>query len=131
MSCDYALWYPDRRLTNAEAGALYHALCDSRTDGVVPNPAIAAFYAELTSIHPEIDTIPEEKVGDTDLCPWSIAFDRSPGHLIICCVWPKANYVGDLLGRLAKKHGLALYDPQSERITYPDDSPRPWWKFWG
>jgi hypothetical protein len=131
MSCDHAVWYPSARLTDAEAGALYHALCDGRTEGVVPHPAIAAFYEELTSIHPEIDDVPGKKVDDGDPCPWSIAFDRSDAHLIICCVWPKANYVGDLLRRLAKKHGLALYDPQSERVVYPDDLPRRWWKFWG
>jgi hypothetical protein len=28
--------------------------------------------------------------------------------------------VGDFVGRLAVKHGLAVYDPQEETITYPD-----------
>lgn len=34
------------------------------------------------------------------------------------------------------RHGLALYDPQSGRVWYPDDadevsSEKPWWKAWG
>jgi hypothetical protein len=28
----------------------------------------------------------------------------------------------NLVQGLARKHGLALYDPQSERVTYPDSS---------
>jgi hypothetical protein len=40
----------------------------------------------------------------------------------MCCVWSKASYVHELVQVLARKHGLALYDPQSERATYPDGS---------
>ena len=132
MSCDYAVWFPHKRLSNGDAGQLYVALCDGDTSGVQAHPAIGAFLAELTATHPQIDDVAEEEIGNHDLCPWSVAFDQSSGHLIMCCVWPKADYVGQLLGDLARKHGLALYDPQSERISYPDDAPnsKPWWKVW-
>lgn len=132
MSCDYAVWYPHKRLSDVEAGALYLALCDGDTSGVREHPAVDAFYAELVAKHPQIDDLPEGQLDDHDLCPWSIAFDRSPGHLIMCCVWSKADDVGDLLKTLAIKHGLALYDPQSDRIHYPDapGPARPWWKPW-
>lgn len=133
MSCDHAVWFPHKRLSDAEAGALYVALCDGDTSGVRGHPAIEAFYAELVAKHPEIDEIAEDQVGDHDLCPWSIAFDRSEGHILMCCVWSKADYVSELLKSLAAKHGLALYDPQSERIHYPGEAAaasRPWWKLW-
>jgi hypothetical protein len=116
------VWYPDKRIANGEAGKLYMRLCDSDTSGVVPHPAIDAFYAELTARHPEIDTIPEEKIDDHDYCPWSCKLDHSPGHVIMACVWPEATYVGQLVQELARKHGLALYDPQSDVVTYPDGS---------
>jgi predicted nucleic acid-binding protein len=122
MSCDLGVWYPQRRMQNKEAGELYSRLCEGDTSGVTPNPAIDAFYAELTSKHPEIDAIPEEKAGDLDYCPWSCKLDRSPGHVIMSCVWPKATYVGDLVKELAREHGLAVYDPQSDVVTYPDGS---------
>ena len=83
-------------------------------------------------MHPQIDDISDEQVDDHDLCPWSIAFDRSPGHLVMCCVWSKADYVTELLKTLANKHGLALYDPQSESIHYPGGEltkETSWWKF--
>lgn len=115
-----AVWSTRRRLTDAEAGALYGQLCGSVVDGVVSHPGIEAFYSELTAKHPEIDTVPDERIDDTDYCPWSVAFDRSPGHLVMCCVWSKAEYVDGLVRRLARKHGLAVFDPQSGKIQYPD-----------
>jgi hypothetical protein len=133
MSCDHAVWFPHKRLSNAEAGALYLALCDGDTSVVQAHPAVDAFYEELVAKHPQIDDISDDQVDDHDLCPWSIAFDRSPGHLIMCCVWSKADYVGALLKSLAAKHDLALYDPQSESIHYPSSraaESRPWWKLW-
>jgi len=122
MSFDLAVWYPEKRISDEEARELYVRLCDSDTSGVVAHPAVDAFYAELTAKHPEIDTIPEERIDDHDYCPWSCRLERSPSHVITCCVWPKATYVGQLVESLARKHGLAVYDPQSDRVTYPDGS---------
>jgi hypothetical protein len=122
MSFDLGVWYPQKRIGNKEAGELYVRLCDSDTTGVIPHPAVDAFYAELTAKHPEIDTIPKERIGDYDYCPWSCKLDYSPGHVIMACVWSKATYVHQLAQELGRKHGLALYDPQSDRVTYPDRS---------
>lgn len=122
MSFDLAVWYPQRRLSNKEATELYLRLCDGDIRGLVPHPAIDAFYSELMARHPEIDTIPEEQAGDTDYCPWSCRLDRSPGHVVMCCVWSKATDVGQLVETLARKHGLVVYDPQSETVIYPDGS---------
>jgi hypothetical protein len=90
----------------------------------------------LTEKHPEIDTVPEDRLDDHEYCPWSAALDRSPGHVIMPCVWSKADYVTGLVHELARKHGLAVYDPQSDRVTYPDEATSPgdgkrrWWKVW-
>lgn len=139
-SCDFGVWWPSRELDDAAAGKVYVALCEGDTTGVEPSPAIDDFYRELTSMHPEIDDVPEGDVDNVALCPWSIAFDRSPGHVIMSCVWSKAEYVEKLIKRLASKHGLAVFDPQAERIVYPGKgatrrssatgSRRPWWRFW-
>jgi hypothetical protein len=136
MSCDFGVWFPHKRLSSKEAGELYLRLCEDDINGVQPHPAVEAFYNELTAKHPEIDTIPEDRIDDHDYCPWSCALDRSGRHVIMACVWSKADYVTGFVHDLARKHGLAVYDPQSERITYPDGSPaaadgrRPWWRFW-
>src|SRR5262249_53503412 len=78
------------------------------------------FYAELIASHPERNAVPEDKVGDYDYCPWSCELDHSPGHVIVNCVWSKARYVGRFVETLARKHGLVVYDPQSEKVIYPD-----------
>lgn len=120
MSFDLAVWYPAKRFSNKEATELYLRLCDGDTSGVLPNPAVDAFYNELIASHPEIDRIPDDKVGDYEYCPWSCKLDRSPGHIIMNCVWSKATYVGQLVESLARKHGLVVYDPQSEKVVYPE-----------
>lgn len=132
MSCDYSVWHTTLRLSAAEAGKLHVRLCEGDTSEVAPHPGIDSFYKELTAQHPEIDDVPEDQLDNKDLCPWSVAFDRSDGHIIMCCIWPKADYVGSLVSRLATKHGLVFYDPQSERVTYPGEvqASKPWWKFW-
>jgi len=120
MSFDLAVWYPNQRINNKEAGELYVGLCDSDASGVLPHPSVDAFYAELTAKLPEIDKVPAEKINNHDFSPWSCKLDHSTGHLIMSCVWPKATDVHKLVQDLARKHGLALYDPQSDVITYPD-----------
>ena len=120
MSCDFFVWYPQEQISNAQATKLYLRLCDGDASALVPHPSIDAFYAELTARHPEIDAVPEDKAGDYDCCPWSCKLDFSPSYILMCCVWSKADYVGQLVESLAHKHGLAVYDPQSEKAIYPD-----------
>jgi hypothetical protein len=121
MSCDFAVWHTSRRLNNDEADRLYGELCDGITAGVFPHPAIDQFYSELTARYPEIDDVPEDRVDDMDYSPWSCSMDRSPGHLIISCIWSKADEVSRLIRELARKHGLSVFDPQMGKIFYPDD----------
>lgn len=132
MSCDYAVWHTQERLDAQQAAKLHERLCDGDTSGVAPHPGIARFHAELTALHPELDDCPEDRLDDKEFCPWSAEMDRSEGHVILSCIWPRADAVGELVRRLATQHGLAFYDPQSEFIQYPGESPTrvPWWKFW-
>src|SRR5690242_16224790 len=113
MSYDLGVWYPYERLSDEEAGNLYAGLCEGTVEPPRAHPAIDAFYAELTAKHPEIDTIPDDRIGDHDYCPWSCEHDRSEGHVLIACVWSKAEYVDAFVAQLARKHWLAVFDPQS------------------
>jgi hypothetical protein len=118
-------------MTNDEATKLYVGLCKREVEDVAPHPSVEAFYRELTAKHPEIDTIPEDRLDDHDYCPWSCALDHSAGHVIISCVWSKAEYVNKFVKELARKHGLAVYDPQSSKLISPNGpADKPWWKFW-
>ncbi len=135
MSCDFAVWYPKKKLTKAEAGTVYRQLCDGRSELVKPHPSIKAFYCDITALHPEIDDVPDEDIDNEDVCPWDIAFDKSEGHLIMPCMWSKAQYVEGLVRRLARKHRLAVYDPQTGAYYPPEDgeqenNKKHWWIFW-
>ena len=92
--------------------------------------AVSDFYDELTRRWPEIDSIPEERIGDFEYCPWSCAIERSGMYVIVNCVWSKADDVASYVYQLAEKHDLVLYDPQEDRIKLPkDDKKRSWWRF--
>jgi hypothetical protein len=132
MSCDYAVWYPHTRLSDAQASELYKQLCAGITGGVQAHPAVDAFYAELTARYPPIDDTSKADADHEYLCPWSGPFIKSGGHVIMSCLWPRAEYMGTLITSLAAKHGLALYDPQTLRIKYPLKAAtrKSWWKFW-
>lgn len=119
MSFDLLVWHPDSTPDAEEALKLYTGLCEGESWMVSAHPAISRFYDDLIAKHPELDDVPEEDVDDTDLCPWSCAIDKSPGHVITCCIWTKADYVKDLVSSLARKHGLTIYDPQSDMVMPP------------
>lgn len=119
MSYDLAVWFPNQMLSDEEALQQYYELFDENIGSLIAHPAIGAFYVELCKLHPQIDDVPEERVGDFDFSPWSIAHGLAECHVMISCVWSHGNYVHDLVLRLARKHGLAMFDPQQTKIHYP------------
>lgn len=121
MSYDLAIWFPNQVLSDEQALKQYYELCDENISGLIPHPSIGSFYLELYRIHPEIDDVPEDKLGDFDFSPWSVAHDLSDRYLMLSCVWSHADYVHDLVLNLAQKHGLAVFDPQLTKIHYPTD----------
>lgn len=120
MSFDLAVWYLHERLTDEEALQTYVDICNGDISRLQPHPSIDTFYLDLASYHPEIDTVPEDKIDDFDFCPWSVAHDRSDRHTIMCSVWSKSEHVTELVHELARKHGLAVFNPQIYQISYPD-----------
>ena len=62
MSYDLAVWYPSRYFSDEEALKQYQALCDENLSGLEAHSSIEGFYLELSSIHPEIDDVPEDKI---------------------------------------------------------------------
>ena len=128
MSFDLGVW--DKQLgTTAD---IYLKLCESQLTPEGSSQALNDFYEELTRRWPELDTIPEDRVGDFDYCPWSCAIDRSGMHVIASCVWPKAQDVAVYVGKLAAERGLVLYDPQGDDIYIGGTKiakKRSWWPF--
>ena len=121
MSYDLAVWYPHELLSDEEALLIYRNICKEDISQLRPHPSIRAFYDELASLHPEIDDVPEDKSEEFDFSPWSVEHDYSDRHIIMSSVWSKADYVNKLVRELARKHELAVYNPQEYRIYYPGD----------
>ena len=120
MSCDFGVWYSETPLTSKQAATIYAALCEQWPFLEGENPAVHAFYNELTRRWPELDTVPDEKIDDKDYCPWSCAISHSGMAVVTACVWSMAGTVGSFVEELATKQKLVFFDPQSERVVLPD-----------
>lgn len=78
-----------------------------------------AFYKELTTRWPEIDTVPEEEFDNMNYCPWSCALPHSGMAVVMACVWSMAEEVEAFVKDLAKKHGLVFFGPQADTVSLP------------
>lgn len=116
MSWECAVWHCNSVKNKEDAEKLYRKLCAGDTSLIGPTQRIQDFYEELTFKHPEIDDVSEEEISDLDLCPWSVTFDKSEGHILMSCVLSKSEYVSDLIQKLARKYELSFYEPQN--ITF-------------
>jgi hypothetical protein len=120
MSFDLGVWHSDEPLTDKEAGEIYLQLCEEWPYLAGECPAVAAFYQELIEHWPEIDTVPEERVGNFDFSPWSGELCHSGMAVVMSCVWTKADDVALYVKILARKHDLLLFDPQISRVILPE-----------
>jgi hypothetical protein len=141
MSFDLAVFYTTTPLTDADALKRYIGLCDANevSKHIEPSPKVAAFVKDLTDRYPQIDDLPQDDFDDD--CPWSIGFDLSEGHVIMCMIAGISDEVLDTIIELAKKHGLVCFCPQGSIIeTAPPGlhitsgsipvKSTSWWKFW-
>ena|SRR5208337_5302636 len=120
MSFDLGVWHSEVPLTNAQAAEIYVHLCQNWPYLKGESPSIAAFYDDLIRRWPEIDTVPEEEIDNMNYCPWSCALPHSGMAVVMACVWSMAEEVEAFVKDLAKKHGLVLFDPQSDTVSLPE-----------
>lgn len=113
MGWNCAVWHSNSIKNKEDAEKLYNKLCKGDTSLIGPTQRIQDFYEELTERHPEVDDVSDEEISDLDLCPWSTAFDKSEGHIIMSCLYSKADYINDYVQELAKKYELSFYEPQN------------------
>jgi hypothetical protein len=123
MSFDLGVWSSSKKIADQQAGRIYEQLCaEGRATGLAPQSdaqeRIAAFLQELEQKYPSIssDVWDDETIDD---CPWSCDFDVSDVHVLMSCVWPRADEVSFVVEGLAYKHELVCYDPQSDAVRLP------------
>jgi hypothetical protein len=104
-------------VTVKDAADLYLKLCKQEWTSTEWYASVEAFYVELCSRYPEIDTLPDDKF---DNCPWSCAHDRSGHHIIMCLNYgDQLEEVAMFVTRLAARHDLICYDPQGQKVYSP------------
>ena len=80
------------------------------------SPDVVAFLAELLKRHPPLEDLPEDQIDES---VWSMTPEGSDRLLTLSCVWSEAERMAEEIVELARKHGLALMDPQSGLIVRP------------
>jgi hypothetical protein len=116
MGFHLGVWYSARAISNQEAAELFRLLSEQRWVPLEQYVSVYSFYNDLTSVFPEIEMTPEEKLED---CPWSCATDHSGLHVLMDIEHEKASVILPLVLGLAQKHGLVCFDPQYHKVYLP------------
>lgn len=116
MSYDFAVWHASRPITTREATEIYIRLGGEDIAGIEPHPGVAAFLEELTARYPQIDDWDED---DLDNCPWTVAFDLSNRHVLMCMSFSRVDEIVPIIEGLAAKHDLVWFNPQWPCVGYP------------
>ena len=113
MSFGLAVISLEKSIALDEAASVYAELCDGNYEILSPSAKIDAFYSELISRYPDIDSYSDDEV---DECPWSVEIDVSDGAVLMCMVWSRVEEVAPYVIKLAARHDLSCYDPQDEKL---------------
>ena len=119
---DLGIWQTEGPLSAAEASHIYASFCRGENPPkVVRNsPAIAAFYADLTTQWPDLDPRQRKHTGTPDVSPWAAPINHTDSRVLLSCHWSEAETVCAFVDRLANHHGLVLFDPQTEEVYLPE-----------
>jgi hypothetical protein len=84
-----------------------------------PSDDVARFYDDLMALYPPLEDVDVEDVG---LAPsWSSTPERSDRVVCLNYSWSAPDALLSDVERLAREHGLVLYDPQGPAVLDPDD----------
>jgi hypothetical protein len=110
-------------MTTEEAATRYIALCERNPEDIAtleslvePSEKVSRFTADLHARYPSPSDLSDEEF---DTGPWSCDHDLSEGHIIMAIRWSRADEIGPIVHELACKHGLILFDPQTNRVYRP------------
>jgi len=116
VSYKLAVWHSERAISDKEAADLFTRLYEQRKVPIEQHIDVYSFYNELSANYPEVDMVAEE---DLDACPWACAHDRSGAHVIMSVMDDKSAEVVPMILKLADKHGLVCFEPQSNKVHLP------------
>ncbi|WKD31717.1 hypothetical protein [Streptomyces xanthophaeus] len=114
MSFDLGFWWEEHLITPAEAARKYNAMVEGDTGVGREHPALGVFYGELISQFPDLT---EENF---EVSPWAASLYRTSECVIVSISYPRQREVSDYLLGLAGRSGITCYDPQSEKVYFPE-----------
>lgn len=119
MNFDLGVWKGREGLSPISASFVYDSLCrgEQPAEALAAQAALHDFYEELIAIWPEVPSGSMRRPVDS---PWSGPLHRSDYSVLLSCDWQHAEVVLALITRLAARHGLSVFDPQSEELYLPD-----------
>jgi hypothetical protein len=79
---------------------------------------VSAFYDDVIALWPPLETIDHDD--ESIPASWSSTPERSDRIVCMDYVWSASGALLDDIGRLAREHGLVLYDPQGPVVVDPD-----------
>ena len=125
MTFDLGVWRSSPGLSAISASFIYSALCEGKRDPRLLPAAAAttAFYEELVATWPELSTtssklrISQQSNVDS---PWARPLLRSVDYILMSCKFEHAEIALAFVVVLAGRHGLTVFDPQSEELYAPE-----------
>ena len=124
MSFHLCVFHTTKPVSVALAAERYVAYCEEEdlTPYIEPSLGVAAFVAELSETYPDLDDIALDDQEARAGSPWASGHDVSEGHVHMAMSFSSAGSITDDVTRLARKHGLVCYCPQSDEILTAPES---------
>lgn len=120
MSFDVFVWHPPNPISLEDIQAKY-ASADSEADANdLSSDRIASFRAVIEQKYPALESLSDDAADDS---PWSASPVWTPRWMHAAIRWSAAQQVLDLLQDLAVGFGLALFDPQTSKVSGGTDAP--------
>ncbi|MFJ9389176.1 hypothetical protein ACIRON_10185 [Nocardioides sp. NPDC101246] len=121
MSLDLMVFANDGPASIADAERLLDLEADGEEWHEPPedevDPRVRAFLRDIFASYPPLESLSDDELGSS---VWSV----TPGpdtrlSTYLCMSFASPPGVVNLIARLARRHGLVLYDPQTEEIHNP------------
>lgn len=118
VSFDLAVWEGPLPISDAAALALFKRLSAEHVGSppfAPPTEKIRSFLADITKIYPEARDLPYERFDEAVWSDGPLINNAGGPFFYFGIVWTRAKEVAPVVARIAAKHGLVCFDPQSGR----------------
>ncbi|WP_442505545.1 hypothetical protein SH528x_004336 [Novipirellula sp. SH528] len=106
---------------DATAFEQFNALAEASDVNEKPHPTFVAVHAELTSRFPCICDLPDDQIDDGVWSDGPLINNFGASQAVIGFMFPHVNTVLPLVIEIAHKHGITVFDWQTETVHRPGE----------